>query len=72
MAKSIGAKIIRAFFIGQSIGLVGGLGMFILAKALNVLAGSNVLDPTSMLLLTDGIVTVASIGVELSKDLAEQ
>jgi len=72
MAKSIGAKIIRAFFIGQSIGLVGGLGMFILAKALNVLAGSNVLDPISMLLLTDGIVTVASIGVELSKDLAEQ
>ena len=70
--KSIAAKLVRAFFVGQTIGLIGGLGLYIMARAVNALAGSTVLDPTAMLLLTDGLATIASIGVELSKDLGEQ
>ena len=70
--KSIAAKIIRAFFIGQTIGFIGGIGMYVMAKAVNILAGSAVFDPTALLLLTDGVATVAAIGIELSKDLAEE
>ena len=68
---SIAAKLIRAFFIGQTIGLVGGFGLFLMAKAVNVLAGNIIVDPVSILVLTDGLTTVAATGVELSKDIGE-
>ncbi len=68
---SIAAKMVRAFFVGQTIGIVGGLAMYILATAVNALTGKTVLDPTAMFLVTDGFVTAAAIGVELSKDLGQ-
>lgn len=68
---SVGAKLVRAFFIGQTIGIIGGIGLYLLTLAVNTLASSTIIDPISMLLLTDGMATVASIGVELSKDIAE-
>lgn len=45
--------------------------MYILATAVNALTGKTVLDPTAMFLVTDGFVTAAAIGVELSKDLGQ-
>lgn len=70
--KSIAAKIIRALFVGNTIGILGGFGLYMLAVAVNTLTGATVINPTGVLLIGYGGAVTAAIGVELSKDLAEQ
>jgi ascorbate-specific PTS system EIIC-type component UlaA len=69
---SIGARIIRAIFVGSTIGIFGGIGLFLLATAVNVFASSQVLPPIGFLLLGFGGSLVAAVGVELSSDMAEK
>lgn len=68
---SIGARIIRAIFIGSTIGIFGGIGLFLLATAVNVFAGSQIFPPTGFLLLGFGGSVVGAVGVELSSDIEE-
>jgi len=68
--KRLGARIVRAFFVGLSVGFAGGFGVYLLAVAVNTLQGSTVLSPLAFLLLVLGFTIVASVGIELSKDLA--
>jgi hypothetical protein len=67
--KRLGARIVRAFFVGLSVGFAGGFGVYLLALAVNTLQGTPVLSPLAFLLLVLGFTTVASVGIELSKDL---
>ncbi len=68
--KKIGARVIRAIFNGLGLGILGGTGVYILASGVNNLAGTSVLNPTAFLLIVLGGSVTASIGIELSKDLA--
>jgi len=60
---------VRAFFVGLSVGFAGGFGVYLLALAVNTLQNAPVLSPLAFLLLVLGFTTVASVGIELSKDL---
>ena len=68
--KRLGARIVRAFFVGLSVGFAGGFGVYLLAVAVNALSSTVVLSPLAFLLLVLGFSIVASVGIELSKDLA--
>jgi len=68
--KRLGARVIRAIFNGVALGILGGTGVYILAQGVNTLAGSSILNPTAFLLIVLGGSVTASIGIELSKDLA--
>jgi hypothetical protein len=68
--KRLGARVVRAVFNGVALGILGGTGVYILASGVNSLAGSQILDPTAFLLIVLGGSVTASVGVELSKDLA--
>jgi hypothetical protein len=68
---SLGRKFTRAFFIGMEIGLLGGLGLYLMAKAVNAMAAQAVLDPVGFLLIGLGGCLVAAFGIELSGDIAE-
>ena len=67
----IGARVIRALFAGSTIGIVGGLGLYLLTVAVNTIADSTVLNPIGMLLIGLGGSLVAAIGIELSKDIEQ-
>jgi len=68
--KRLGARIVRAFFVGLSVGFAGGFGVYLLAVAVNALSNVTVLSPLAFLLLVLGFSIVSSVGIELSKDLA--
>ena len=68
--KRLGARIVRAFFTGLSVGFAGGFGVYLLAVAVNSLSSVTVLSPLAFLLLVLGFSIVSSVGIELSKDLA--
>jgi len=68
--KRLGARIVRAFFVGLSVGFAGGFGVYLLAVAVNSLSSVTVLSPLAFLLLVLGFSIVSSVGIELSKDLA--
>jgi len=68
--KRLGARIIRAIFNGVALGILGGVGIYILAEGVNTLSGSPILNPTAFLLIILGGSITASVGIELSKDLA--
>ena len=70
MKKRLGARMIRAIFTGFSVGILGGVGVYVLATGVNQLTGSTVLNPIAFLLLVLGGALTASVGIELSKDLA--
>jgi len=61
---------IRAIFTGFSVGILGGVGVYILSTGVNQLTGSTVLNPIAFLLLVLGGALTASVGIELSKDLS--
>jgi len=67
----IGRRMTRAVFNGMMIGLFGGTGLYLLARAVNVLAGAVILDPIAFLLLGLGGAFSAAIGIELSADIQE-
>jgi len=62
--------LLERFFVGLSVGFAGGFGVYLLALAVNTLSNTPVLSPLAFLLLVLGFTTVASVGIELSKDLA--
>jgi len=68
--KRLGARIVRAFFVGLAVGFAGGFGVYLLAVAVDALSNVKVLSPLAFLLLVLGFSIVASVGIELSKDLA--
>ena len=61
---------IRAIFTGFSVGILEGVGVYILSTGVNQLTGSTVLNPIAFLLLVLGGALTASVGIELSKDLS--
>lgn len=67
----IGRRITRAVFNGMMIGIFGGTGLYLLAKAVNTFAAGAVLDPIAFLLLGLGGAFTAAIGIELSADIQE-
>ena len=72
MAKvSVGARVVRAVFIGFTIGIFGFLGFYLLATGVNLLANSTVINPIACGMFALGGAVVGAIGVELSKDIAE-
>ena len=68
--KKVGARVIRAIFNGFALGILGGVGVYLMATAVNDLSGTITLNPIAFLLLILGGSVTASIGIELSKDLA--
>jgi len=68
--KRLGARVVRAIFNGVALGILGGTGIYILAEGVNTLSGTSTLNPTAFLLIVLGGSVAASVGVELSKDLA--
>jgi len=68
--KKVGARVIRAIFNGFALGILGGVGVYLLATAVNDLSGTTTLNPIAFLLLILGGSVTASVGIELSKDLS--
>ncbi len=68
--KRLGARLTRAFFVGLTLGFVGGIGAYLLSVAVNELAATIVVNPIAFFLLVLGFSLVGSVSVELSKDLA--
>jgi len=65
----IAHRAIRALFNGIGIGIFSGTSIYILTKALNLLAEAEVLDPIAMTLLIIGGFMFSSLGIEWSKDI---
>ncbi len=57
--------------MGSTIGIFGGIGLFLLATAVNIFAGSQVFPPIGFLLLGFGGSVVGAVGVELSSDIED-
>jgi len=68
---SVARRIVRAIFIGMTIGMFGFWGVYLMATALYYIAGSHVVSEVGAGLLTFGATVSAAIGAELSKDIAE-
>lgn len=66
---SIGQKVIRAIFMGMTIGIYGGSGFWLLATAVNLFTGMLTLSPIGFLLMGLGGSLVGAIGIELTRDL---
>lgn len=67
----IGARIIRAVFIGNMIGFILFLTVYLLTTAINGIAGSTVLPQIPLSVGSWAMGLSASIGIELSKDLEQ-
>ena len=65
----IGQRIIRAAFIGNMIGFIMFLTIYLLTTAINGVAGSTVLPEVPLSIGGYAIGLSASIGIELSKDI---
>lgn len=65
----LGQRMIRALFVGSTLGMIGGLGLYMLARAVNLIAGAPVFNEIAFLVLGLGGALVASVGIELSKDM---
>ncbi|NPA96987.1 MAG: hypothetical protein GXO32_05245 [Crenarchaeota archaeon] len=69
--KSVAARIIRGLFMGITIGVGGGIGVYFLTSAFNKIACSTIVNPIATLFLVLGVTITAAIGIELSKELEE-
>jgi len=67
----IGQRMTRGAVVGVGLGLVVGLGFYMMARGVNVLAGTVVFSETGMMLFGFGIMLLSAIGIELSADMAE-
>lgn len=68
---SIGRKVVRAFLIGATIGLIAGLGFYFMTGAINMMAFPAIpYDPIAIMMLTLGFCLIAAVGIELSGDIA--
>ena len=67
---SIGQRMTRAFLIGLGIGIVAGLGFYLMTTAINMIAETTVFNPIAFLVLTMGFILSLAIGIEMSKDIA--
>jgi hypothetical protein len=65
----LGQRMIRALFVGSTVGMIGCIGLYMLARAVNLLAGAPVFNETAFLVLGLGGALVAAVGIELSKDM---
>lgn len=67
---SIGRKVVRAFLMGATIGIIAGLGFYFMTGAINMMASTAVYDPIAIMMLTLGFCLVAAVAIELSGDIA--
>ncbi|MEM1560581.1 MAG: hypothetical protein QXN35_03445 [Ignisphaera sp.] len=65
----LGQRMIRALFVGSTVGMIGGLGLYMMARAVNLIADAPVFDEMAFLVLGLGGALVAAVGIELSKDM---
>jgi len=65
----LGQRMIRALFVGSTVGMIGGLGLYMMARAVNLIADAPVFDEMTFLVLGLGGALVAAVGIELSKDM---
>ncbi len=70
--RKLAARLVRGFFVGNVVGLIGGLGLYIANKAVNLIANSTVLNPVGLLMMVYGFCIAAAVGIELSKYLDEE
>ena len=64
-------RMTRAVFAGLSLGIFGGTGLYLMAKAVNTMVGMMVVSETGMLMLGMGGALVSAIAIELSEDMGE-
>jgi len=64
-------RMTRAVFAGLSLGIFGGTGLYLMAKAVNTLVGLVVVSETGLLMLGLGGSLVSAIAIELSEDMAQ-
>jgi len=62
-------RMTRAVFAGLSLGIFGGTGLYLMAKAVNTIVGSVQVSEVGFLLLGLGGSLVSSIAIELSEDM---
>jgi len=65
----LGQRMVRALFVGSTVGMIGGLGLYMMARAVNLIAGIPVFNEVAFLVLGFGGALVAAVGIELSKDM---
>lgn len=65
----LGQRMIRALFVGSTVGMTGGLGLYMMARAVNLIADAPAFDEMAFLVLGLGGALVAAVGIELSKDM---
>jgi len=63
------ARIMRAVFNGFAIGTLAAFGIYALVKALEILAGKVIIDPTGSAMMVFAAFFIGSLGIELSKDI---
>ena len=69
--RKLAGKIIRGLLTGGVIGFGAGNGFYFMAKATNIMAGANVVNPIAYLLLWLGLGLIAGAAYELSKEYEE-
>lgn len=69
MKVRLGQRLMRAMFVSLGVGMFGGLGIYILSMAVNMIAGEVVIDPIAFLLIVLGGAIFTGIGVEWSADI---
>ena len=71
MTIKFGARIVRGFIYGISLGGIVYLVLNLLSNAINTLAGSTLVNPGAAGLIGFGLTLFASVGIELSKEMEE-
>jgi len=63
----LGARAIRAFFIGSGIGLLAFFAIYFMGTAINLQAGKTVLNPIALGLVVFGFILLITLGIDYSE-----
>jgi len=71
---SIGQRMTRAFLIGLGIGILAGLGFYLMTTAINMIVAPAPapFNPIAFLILTMGFVLSLAVGIEMSADISDK
>jgi len=67
----LGARAIRAFFLGAGIGFLGFLAVYFMATAINLQSSSTIFNPIALGLITFGFILLIVLGIEWSEYLGD-
>ena len=67
----LGARAIRAFFLGAGIGFLGFIAVYFMAVAINLQSKSTIFNPVALGLVVFGFILLIVLGIEWSEYLGD-